>query len=981
MTGQEFKRKFLKYCTHVKIDSKEEGTVALKLNGCQRYLVEEIADALDNNIHHFVILKSRQLGISTIMLALVNFWMTMHPGLQGAVITDSDENKQYFRSILNLIHDTIPKGLKVRRLRDNGSFRLLANQSRIMYLTAGVRRKSDKKTSLGRAKGLNFLHACVLPGTPVIVKDGFIKPIEKVEIGDWILTHTGAYAQVIDAVGQPNTKGDLIKITPWLGKPLCFTEEHTIPTQRGIIEAKDVKPDDLLVMPIRKITSDETQIQLPVTPPRKQKGGAVSIGSGEVIKLTEEFGYFCGYYLSEGHILYQRKNGKASAIQFARHRDEKDYAIRAVKAVRKYISSHRIYDKTNCLTTVEYVYGSALAQWVEKTFGGPHNKFIPDDVFAWGEEFCRGLLAGILCGDGSKKNKPNQGYESMRVTLPTISSSLAMQVRDIAASLGYGWASCSHAKAKLSHGRWCKEQWRIVWCGTGARQLRGLMGCESPENGRPRTEKSRVVGNSIQIKIRKIETGIKADYVWDLSVDHRDHTFRTPYMSIGNTESSSWVDEDGLKSLMSSLAETFPDRLYVFESTAQGFDLFYDMWNTAKESTTQKAIFIGWWRNERYRIERNDKRFSVYWDGVLTQEEQVWVKNIKELYDYDVAIEQITWYRWKYQEQMKDPTKGVNMMSQEFPHTENDAFVLTGHKFFSTTRLTEDFKRAVDLRPRYFKYTFGFNFYDTQVKETNEWNADVAIWQEPSDQGVYVIGADCAFAGNKDSDAHAAHVLRCYADKAVQVAEFRDPFMTTTQYAWVLAHLAGAYSGRFHQCWLNLETNGPGTSVLEELNKVQQMAGAIPDMLLKDEKNIFSNVVPNIAYFIGLNPRGVNTKNYTIGWNTSNQTRSWIFNTFRSVWAQKLVEVNSKWLLREMRYVSQDGKDIVVEGKAKSDRVVAAALAAHHWYMHLVPDLKQKNMIYVVEEKRELLARENVGISNAVQTCVTKHFQRRGIDT
>lgn len=606
MTGQEFKRKFLKYCTHVKIDSKEEGTVALKLNGCQRYLVEEIADALDDNIHHFVILKSRQLGISTIMLALVNFWMTMHPGLQGAVITDSDENKQYFRSILNLIHDTIPKGLKVRRLRDNGSFRLLANQSRIMYLTAGVRRKSDKKTSLGRAKGLNFLHA---------------------------------------------------------------------------------------------------------------------------------------------------------------------------------------------------------------------------------------------------------------------------------------------------------------------------------------------------------------------------------------TESSSWVDEDGLKSLMSSLAETFPDRLYVFESTAQGFDLFYDMWNTAKESTTQKAIFIGWWRNERYRIERNDKRFSVYWDGVLTQEEQVWVKNIKELYDYDVAIEQITWYRWKYQEQMKDPTKGVNMMSQEFPHTENDAFVLTGHKFFSTTRLTEDFKRAVEIHPRYFKYTFGFNFYDTQVKETNEWNADVAIWQEPSDQGVYVIGADCAFAGNKDSDAHAAHVLRCYADKAVQVAEFRDPFMTTTQYAWVLAHLAGAYSGRFHQCWLNLETNGPGTSVLEELNKVQQMAGAIPDMLLKDEKNIFSNVVPNIAYFIGLNPRGVNTKNYTIGWNTSNQTRSWIFNTFRSVWAQKLVEVNSKWLLREMRYVSQDGKDIVVEGKAKSDRVVAAALAAHHWYMHLVPDLKQKNMIYLVEEKRELLARENVGISNAVQTCVTKHFQRRGIDT
>ena len=78
------------------------------------------------------------------------------------------------------------------------------------------------------------------------------------------------------------------------------------------------------------------------------------------------------------------------------------------------------------------------------------------------------------------------------------------------------------------------------------------------------------------------------------------------------TETASWGNEEGLASLIASLAEKNPERLYLFESTAQGFNMFHDMYKTAKKARTQRAIFCGWWRNEycyvrKWRTENPEK--------------------------------------------------------------------------------------------------------------------------------------------------------------------------------------------------------------------------------------------------------------------------------------------------------------------------------------------------------------------------------------
>jgi len=90
--------RFEHFCSKLIIDSKELGRIPLTFMGSQRYAIEQISQGLNSGIHEFVILKGRQMGISTVMLALDMYWLFKNPGLQGAVVTDNDENRELVRS-------------------------------------------------------------------------------------------------------------------------------------------------------------------------------------------------------------------------------------------------------------------------------------------------------------------------------------------------------------------------------------------------------------------------------------------------------------------------------------------------------------------------------------------------------------------------------------------------------------------------------------------------------------------------------------------------------------------------------------------------------------------------------------------------------------------------------------------------------------------------------------------------------------------
>src|SRR5690348_874871 len=96
---------FPRFCARLKIASKDYGEVPLRLNGCQREWVRQVRKAISEDRRWIVTLKGRQQGMSTITLALSLFWPAKYANIQGGVITESDDNKEKFRTTLQRYHD------------------------------------------------------------------------------------------------------------------------------------------------------------------------------------------------------------------------------------------------------------------------------------------------------------------------------------------------------------------------------------------------------------------------------------------------------------------------------------------------------------------------------------------------------------------------------------------------------------------------------------------------------------------------------------------------------------------------------------------------------------------------------------------------------------------------------------------------------------------------------------------------------------
>jgi hypothetical protein len=393
------------------------------------------------------------------------------------------------------------------------------------------------------------------------------------------------------------------------------------------------------------------------------------------------------------------------------------------------------------------------------------------------------------------------------------------------------------------------------------------------------------------------------------------------------TETSSWGDEEGLASLLASLAETNPDRLYLFESTARGFNMFHDMYTTAKRARTQRAIFCGWWRNELYSLDPNGNTYKVYWDGKLTGEEKEWVKDIKKLYDFDINSRQIAWWRWKLFEGIKDDS----LMYQEFPPTEDYAFIMTGTSFFSNARCTDAVKSLKKKTFASYRYVFGTNFQDTEVIKSTDRLCTLKVWEEPVDTAYYVLGADPAYGSSDWADRFCIQVFRVYSDGLEQVASFATSEMNTYQFAWVIAHLAGAYKNST----LNLEVNGPGQAVINELKNLKRQAAHMGSAMGKDLMDVYANM----QNYIWRRNDTLGGMSNSIGWLTTSATKERMLTYMKDFFERGMMEINDMDTIEEMKTMVRNGGSIEAAGRNKDDRVIACALAAAAFAEQVQPRL------------------------------------------
>jgi len=436
------------------------------------------------------------------------------------------------------------------------------------------------------------------------------------------------------------------------------------------------------------------------------------------------------------------------------------------------------------------------------------------------------------------------------------------------------------------------------------------------------------------------------------------------------TEVGSWGSEEGVASLIASLAQKHPHRLYIFESTAHGLNLFHNLWKQAQDDVTQKAFFIGWWSKEDYAFDTDSALFKEYWDGKLDDQERDACIQVAERYGHEVTPNQIAWHRWMRTAKITDD----DLMAQNYPWTEDEAFIMTGRSFFPLRRITSDIKFIEDSRAplKAYQYQMGENFLATQMEPVESTlDADLRVWEEPSRTGAYVMGVDPAYGRSDDTDGHCIELYRCYADKLVQVAEYYTPRPETYQVAWVMCHLAGTY----RNVWINLEVTGPGFAVMSELRHLKQLLNS--GFFNTSDSAINPDIFQSVKWYLYHKPDSLGA-GYVYNWKTNADNKLLIMNQLRDSYNLSQLRVRSIPLLEEMQHTVQDGGNIEAYGRNHDDRVFASALATKAWVDWVRGNMIEGNYTYerVTEGERLMLERVEGDGANMVNYCVSEFFKQ-----
>lgn len=231
-------------------------------------------------------------------------------------------------------------------------------------------------------------------------------------------------------------------------------------------------------------------------------------------------------------------------------------------------------------------------------------------------------------------------------------------------------------------------------------------------------------------------TGLKSSIRVAVANDStRGQTYRYAHLS----EVAFWDHPD---TAMLSILQCIPnenDTICIIESTANGFNYFYDMWNKAvKGENDFIPIFFAWYM---------DSEYVAKYDGfILTPYEE----EIKE--KFNLINEQLAWRRWAIKNQCGGDE---NLFRQEYPITPEEAFITSGTNVFNTQTVLSRMK-SLDppIKVGCFEYDYD-GLHVSNIRWKDDPQGFIRIYTDVTD-GNYAIGGDTAGDG---TDYFVAQVL------------------------------------------------------------------------------------------------------------------------------------------------------------------------------------------------------------------------------
>ena len=356
----------------------------------------------------------------------------------------------------------------------------------------------------------------------------------------------------------------------------------------------------------------------------------------------------------------------------------------------------------------------------------------------------------------------------------------------------------------------------------------------------------------------------------------RSDTFTALHLS----ELAFW--EGDKKATMTGLLQAVPntpDSMIIIESTANGYEYFKEMWDSAVAGENDfYPLFIGW--NEL-------KEYSMPYTGFnLTQEE----KDLQQ--QYNLTLDQLTWRRWC----IKNNCSGdINQFKQEYPICPEEAFLSTGNCYFNKENIIHRINTAPEpiITGKFTCYYDGTRIRNQKFLEQEK--GTIKIYEYPENRVPYVIGGDTAGEG---SDYFTAHVINNITGKQVAVLKQQQNEIEYVKQIYCL--------GMFYNAALiGLENNFSTypTQKLMELN--------YPNQYVRKKEDVYNNKYEK-----------------SFGFKTTSITRPYILGQLQEIVHDDIDVIQDIDTLREMlTFIVNDKGRAEAEEGYHDDLVMALAIS------------------------------------------------------
>lgn len=345
-----------------------------------------------------------------------------------------------------------------------------------------------------------------------------------------------------------------------------------------------------------------------------------------------------------------------------------------------------------------------------------------------------------------------------------------------------------------------------------------------------------------------------------------------------------------------------PDTMIIIESTANGYEMFKELWDAAvKGENDFVPLFVAWYELDEYKM--------PYSGFKLTKEEE----KLKER--YNLSNEQLEWRRWCIR---NNCSNDIDQFKQEYPSNPEEAFLSTGKCIFDKEQISLRLASVPKpIKRGYFTYdeAMAIKGIMTKIRWVPDEKGCIKIYELPQSFTKYAIGGDTA--GDTLGDNFTADVINQKTMKQVATLEMQTDEDLYAKQMYCLGYMYKYQyrDGRIEPALMGIEVNF-STFPQKELERLGYDNFYVREIVDRYDKDV--------------------DKRY--GFRTTKQTKPIILSNLVQIVRDNVEKINDSNTLREMlTMVRKDNGKQEAEDGYHDDKVMSCAIA-FYITLQIIPD-------------------------------------------